>query len=57
MKVKDLIKQFSKAELEKEIVISDDEELNNIFTKLQIADIGNNRLVIYGLTGSEVQNE
>jgi len=56
MKVKDFIKQFSKEDMETEILFSSDEELNIIYRNCRIDELApNGRLVLYGLNGSEVE--
>jgi hypothetical protein len=58
MTLKDLITKsnLSKADLEKEILFSNDEELNNLHSEAQIAELGNTgKLVIYPLTMSRTE--
>ena len=60
MKVKDLIKELKKFNPEAEFLVSCDEELNTLFTRWEVAELGeseedgqNNEVVIYGFSGSE----
>jgi len=55
MKVKELLSFLTKEDLDKEILFSSDEELNCLRSRGEIASIGNNKLVIYGFDGSEVE--
>ena len=55
MKVKDFMKFLSRQDLDKELLVSSDEELNTMFKSWQIARLeGTEQFVIYGLSGSEV---
>ena len=55
MKVKDLLAMLNREALDKEIFISSDEEMNCLYGKGEIVDIGNNRLAIIGYSGSEIE--
>ncbi len=56
MKVKELIKELQKCEPEHEVLVSSDEELNTLYSNVEVALLeGETRVVIYGLSGSEVE--
>ena len=55
MKVKELIKQFSKEEINKEILFSSDEELNSMYGNCRIDQLTDGRLVLFGVYNSEVE--
>ena len=55
MKVKDLVTLLQKQNQNATILVSQDEELNCMFKRLELGDIGRNRLVLYGLSGSEIE--
>lgn len=59
MKVRDLLKFITEADLDKEILFSSDEELNCLRSKGEIAALSDkpNTLVIYGFDGSEVDDD
>lgn len=61
MKVKELIKELKTFGQDKEVLIASDEELNSLFTGLQVADYGMEKptkeVVIYGLSGTEKEEE
>jgi hypothetical protein len=59
MKVRDLLKFITEADLDKEILFSSDEELNCLRSKGEIATLSDkpNTLVIYGFDGSEVDDD
>ena len=58
MKVKDFIEKLNKEEhLEKELIISSDEEGNRQFSKISFEGNHKHIMVIYGLDGSEVELE
>jgi predicted glycosyltransferase len=54
MKVKDMITLLQKLPPEYNIVVSSDEELNTLYEKFEIALLDDNEIVIYGLSGSEI---
>jgi len=55
MKVRELVGMLNKKEnLGLEILVSSDEELNTLFGKWEVCSVANNKLVIYGLSGTEV---
>lgn len=57
MKVRELINMLSKADLDKDILFSSDEELNCLRSRGEICEIEDipNTLVVYGFDGSEVE--
>ena len=56
MKVKDFIEKLNKKEhLDKEIIISSDEEGNRYFSEINFNGKFRHILIIYGLDGSEVE--
>ena len=55
MKVKDLLEMLNREVLDKEIFLSSDEEMNCLYGKGEIVDIGDNRLALIGYSGSEVE--
>ena len=56
MKVKELIEMLKRFK-NYDIMVASDEEWNTIFKNVQLEDYGENRgrLVLYGLSGSEVE--
>lgn len=57
MTVSEFIKELHKFEPSAEVLIASDQELNTMFKGFQIADLeGENSIVIYGLTGQEVED-
>ncbi len=58
MKVKDFIEKLNKEEhLDKELIISSDEEGNKYFSDINLDEHYKHIMVIYGLDGSEVELE
>jgi len=60
MQVKELKKYLESFDQEAQVLVSSDEELNTMFSKFEVAVLGeddNNRVVIYGLSGSEVEED
>lgn len=58
MTIKELRQYLASFEPEAEVLVSSDEELNTMFSKFEVAVLeeeDNNRVVIYGLSGSEVE--
>jgi|TARA_Y100000296_G_C4986296_1_gene163157 hypothetical protein len=55
MKIRELKKYIEQLKDDDELLISCDEELNLLYSKGEIAKIGNKRFVIYGFSGSEVE--
>ena len=54
MKVRDFMKFVTKEDLDKELLVSSDEELNTLFKDWEIAELeGTGKFVIYGFSGSE----
>jgi len=55
MKLKELFKGLTKEDLEKELLVSSDEELNCLFKKWEVAKLTDRKdtFVIYGLSGSD----
>lgn len=58
MNVKELKKYLSNFDPDAEVLVSSDEELNNLFTDLEITYLHSEekeeQVVIYGLSGSDV---
>lgn len=59
MKVKELIEELNKYEQNADILVSSDEELNTIYSFIDLSYLGeededNERVVIWGCSGSEV---
>jgi hypothetical protein len=57
MKIKELIEELSALDEDAEFLVACDEELNTMFSKFEIGDLGDNRFVIYGLSGCEVEDD
>jgi predicted glycosyltransferase len=60
MTIKELRQYLASFEQEAEVLVSSDEELNTMFSKFEVAVLGeddNNKVVIYGLSGSEVEED
>lgn len=60
MTIKELKKYLESFDQEAQVLVSSDEELNTMFQKFEVAVLGeddNNRVVIYGLSGSEVEED
>lgn len=56
MKIKELIKKLKLYNPEDIILVSSDEELNTLYGELEVASIGGEMSVIYGLDGSIVED-
>lgn len=60
MTVRDFVKQLTRADLDKRLVVSSDEELNTLYGEWQVAKLTGEKkptLVIYGLSTTEIQDE
>jgi len=57
MKVKDIVKTLKGLDQEGTFLVSGDEELNRVFSKCQIGILDKKKYVIYGLDGSEIDEE
>lgn len=56
MKVRNMLKMLTKADIDKEILVSSDEELNCVFNDFQIAKLeGTDKLVLFPYSGSEIE--
>jgi hypothetical protein len=63
MKVKELIQHLKQFSQEAEVLVSSDEELNTLYKMFEVAELTNNeeedddndQIVIYGLSGHEVE--
>lgn len=57
MKIKDFIKELKEYNQEAEVLVSSDEELNNIYSDVQTSyfEDGEKRIVIWGNSGSEIE--
>ena len=57
MKVRELMKFLSKQDLDKELLVSSDEEMNALYSKWEICELSDrkNTLVIFGFSGTEVE--
>lgn len=58
--VKDLIEDLKGYPQDSRVLLSSDEELNTLFTDVQVAllgDIKNKKVVLWGNTGSEVETD
>jgi len=54
--VRDLLRKLCKGDIDKEILLSSDEEMNCLYSKFEISPVAGkpDTLVIWGYTGSEV---
>lgn len=57
MKLKDLLKNLTKEDMELDILFSSDEELNTLRSEGEIAKLEDGKLVVYGFDGTEVDDE
>ena len=57
MKVEKLREYLKGLKDSDDILISSDEELNNLFTDGEVAEIGKNKYVIYGFSGTEEEEK
>jgi len=55
MKIKELKEYIKQLKDSDELLISCDEELNTLYSRGEIAKIGKDKYVIYGFSGSEVE--
>jgi len=59
MKIKDFIKKLKEFDQEATVLLGSDEELNNVFSDVQVANYGSSdnskNIVLWGNTGSEVE--
>jgi hypothetical protein len=56
MTIKQLKQQIENIPDNTEFVVSCDEELNTLYTKWEIAMLNNKQMVIYGLSGTEIED-
>ena len=54
IKVKNVIEVLKTLPQDGTFLVSCDEELNTLYKEFQIGELGNNKFVIYGLSGTEV---
>jgi hypothetical protein len=54
MKVKDLIMKLQQYDKEAVICVGSDEELNSVFTEIEVDEYETNAVVIFGLSGSDL---
>lgn len=61
MKIKELIEELKKFDPEAKFLVSSDEELNVLYEGFEVAQLGEDitikQVVIYGLTGREMEQE
>lgn len=56
MKIKELIERLKQFPPELEVLVSSDEELNTIYEKFEISLLDNDGVVIFGLSGYEMED-
>jgi len=58
MKIKDFIKKLKEFDQEAKVLLGSDEELNNVYSDVQVANYGSSdnskNIVLWGNSGSEV---
>lgn len=55
MKVKDFIKKLKKFDPEADVLLGGDEELNSVYSDVQVSRYVDNSIVMWGNSGSEVE--
>lgn len=57
MTVRDLLKQMTKGDLDKKILLASDEELNIVYSKFTVSNLEGepNTLIMWGYSGNEVE--
>ncbi len=56
MNVGELINLLKLFKQDKEVVISSDEELNTLYKEFEVARLDDNEVVIFGLSGTEMED-